>query len=273
MKHKTIYLGTSPFALSQIFNHDGFELEKAICERKRLSALYKEIADENKISVLTFDDKQELIKILEELTPIIEIFIIYQLDYIIPKNFANTGKYYNFHAGSLKTNRGAHPIVRSILNGDTKTELTLHRITEKIDQGLIVGKFDVCINDEEDVYALKEKMEEGFAQLLDKLIQFCLGSIDAEMINGGVYYKPIKEEDFTINIEIDSVKGISNKIRSQKQYKGALFIHNNQKYYIRAIENLKTTIANKCIITINEDSIEVNRTDTSFRLLLNKQVL
>jgi methionyl-tRNA formyltransferase len=263
------YIGTSPVALELLCWHKGFNLTSYLCEKKRLTSRCEEIASKNKIKILTFDSKEELYNQLEKLMLSIDIFIIYQFDYILPLKFAATNKFFNFHSGSLLTNRGAHPIIRSILNGDKQTELTLHRINEKIDQGLVIGTFGVAITND-DAVSLKEKTEAGIIPLLEKLLLYLNGMLQPVSISEGQYYKPICEEDYKINLECDTEKTIINKIRSQKQYKGALVEVEGIRYYVislKKIENLSQTIN---VVKVNDDSIDVYRKDVNFKLIFNK---
>jgi methionyl-tRNA formyltransferase len=270
MINKTIYLGTSHIAFDLICKHPDYNLQCVICEAKRITPAYANIAKKNGIEILSFVNKEELMILLDSVVDTTDLFIIYQFDYIIPKQFSTSDKFYNFHSGSLSTNRGAHPIIRSILNGDTKTELTLHRINEQIDQGMVVGTFEVKIDQTDDTISLKEKTEKGLLPLLDKLMLFLKGDVEANVINGGTYYKPIRVEDYTINPEFDSEIQISNKIRSQKQYKGAVLVYNGQKYNIKNIEHLGDLISDKYSIDFKNHFFVIKRLDTSFKLIIKE---
>jgi methionyl-tRNA formyltransferase len=270
MKYKSIYLGTSTIAFDLICKHSDFNIQSVICEGKRITPAYANIAKIHGIELLSFVNKEELVIILDSVLDKTDLFIIYQFDYIIPKQFSSSDKFYNFHSGSLSTNRGAHPIIRSILNGDTKTELTLHRINEQIDQGMVVGTFEVSIDQTDDAISLKAKTEKGLQSLLDKLMLFLKGDVDANEINGGKYYKPISEEDYTINLHLDSEIQISNKIRSQKQYKGAVFVFNGKKYYIKNIEHLDDLLNDENTIDFKDHFFVIKRLDTSFKLIIKE---
>jgi methionyl-tRNA formyltransferase len=265
------YIGTSPVALEILCKHKGFKLASYLCERKRLTSRCQEIVSEYKINLLTFDTKEELFNQLDNLLILMDAFIMYQFDYILPYKHASTNKFFNFHSGSLRTNRGAHPIIRSILNGDKQTELTLHRINEKIDQGLIIGKYEVDIVSDDDSVSLKEKTEKGIIPLLEKLILYLNGEQEPITITEGRYFKPICEEDYKINIEFDTEKDIVNKIRSQKQYRGALVVIEGNRYYISSVKIINDLIHTNTVI-INKDSIDIYRKDARFRLMLSNQL-
>lgn len=264
------YIGTSPIALEILCSHEGFNVTTYLCERKRLTDRCEEIASRYKIGILVFDNKEEIFNQLDNLTISIDLFIIYQFDYILPLKLAATNKFFNFHSGSLLTNRGAHPIIRSILNGDKQTELTLHLIDEKIDQGLVIGTYVVAIDDNDDAVSLKEKTETGIIPLLEKLLLYLNGELQAKPVIEGRYYKPISEDDYKINIDFDTESTIINKIRSQKQYKGALVEVEGVRYYVYALENWVDESQTITRVITNHDSFEIFRKDAKFKLMINK---
>jgi len=263
------YIGTSHVALEILCMHKELNLVSYICEKKRLTKKCQEIASKFRINILTFDNKEELFNQFDKLLIQIDIFIIYQFDYIIPKKFTSTNKFFNFHSGSLRTNRGAHPIIRSILNGDKQTELTLHQINEKIDQGLVIGAFEVNITSDDDAITLKEKTEKGIIPLLNKLVHYLDGILLPVKITEGRYFKPICEDDFKINLEDDTKKDIQNKIRSQKQYRGAIVEIEGNRYYINSIKEIEDLSHSSNTVIINNDSIDVYRNNASFKLILS----
>jgi methionyl-tRNA formyltransferase len=147
----------------------------------------------------------------------------------------------------------------------------LHRINEKIDQGLIIGKYEVDIVSDDDSVSLKEKTEKGIIPLLEKLILYLNGEQEPITITEGRYFKPICEEDYKINIEFDTEKDIVNKIRSQKQYRGALVVIEGNRYYISSVKIINDLIHTNTVI-INKDSIDIYRKDARFRLMLSNQL-
>ena len=118
MKSTIIYIGTSPSIIDAIKSNNNFELNTVICEQKRVSKVYVQKVHKYKLNLLTFQSKKEFVSIIEASEE--EIALIYQLDLIVPHELTAKFQMFNFHSGSVKTNRGAHPILRTILNNEKK---------------------------------------------------------------------------------------------------------------------------------------------------------
>jgi len=270
MKTKIIYIGTSHTIIESLTHYSAFELSTIICEEKRITYEYKKTIQRLKLNLIPFTTKLDFEKIIETFKPEEFVFIIYQLDLIVPAHLANNYHFFNLHAGSIKTNRGAHPIIWSILNGDTSTELTFHKINEKIDQGIIIGKYSVPIHQKDDATSIKRKMETGLPMLFNSLNLFLKGDINGEICNAGIYRKPIQEKDYTINVFVDNRALIENKIKSQKQYKGAIVWFNNVKYNVTKLLEWNEVITYTEKIVIHENKIEIQRMNDVFTLELFK---
>jgi methionyl-tRNA formyltransferase len=266
LKQKVVYIGTSHTIVEKIVHHPSFDLQQIICESKRVKEIHLETAQQFHIPLTRFTDKPHFSEIIKTVGSDEIIFIIYQLDMIVPGSLTNKFRFFNLHAGNIETNRGAHPIIRSVLNGDTRSELTFHEIDAKIDQGMIVSTFSVNISKEDNPVSIKAKMENGIPQLLNSLNQYLKGEISGTKADGGKYYKPISEIDFTIDVFIDSKEAIENKIRSQVQYFGAVVYHDDEKYNVnQLLEWTENKIQEKSIVVF-DNHIEVNRKKESFKL-------
>jgi methionyl-tRNA formyltransferase len=268
----TAYMGTSWYALELLCEHINFKVEKVLCEKKRITSKFQEVAEKHGLAISSFVEKDDFTHHLDILVERIDLFLIYQFDFIVPKKYTLSNKFFNFHSGSLRTNRGAHPIIRSILNGDKQTEITLHRINEQIDQGLVVGTLKVNISYDDDTVTLKAKTEEGLPPLLNMLVLFFEGKVNAEVVTRGKYYKPVNEEDYTISIETDTLQEMSNKIRSQKQYKGAILKYNNQRFFIKDIRDDIKNIDTHEKIIIEKNQILIKRDFGYISLIIEQSI-
>lgn len=268
MKSTIIYIGTSPSIIDAIKSNNNFELNTVICEQKRVSKVYVQKVHKYKLNLLTFQSKKEFVSIIEASEE--EIALIYQLDLIVPHELTAKFQMFNFHSGSVKTNRGAHPILRTILNNEKKSEFTLHKINEKIDQGILISKFNIDVNFSDDVNDIKFKMEQGFETMFDDLILYFKGKLPVESIKDGTYYNPVSEKDYTIDCLFDSTTQIKNKIRSQKLYSGAILIHNNYKYYVKELFDQKNTSSKVPQMRMVNDIAFIERANISFKLKLEK---
>ncbi len=266
MKQKAVYIGTSHTIVEKIVNHPSFDLQQIICESKRVKEIHLQTAQQFNLSLTRFNDKSHFSEIIESIGSDEIIFIIYQLDMIVPGSLTNQFRFFNLHAGNIATNRGAHPIIRSVLNGDTHTELTFHEIDAKIDQGMIVSTFPVGISKEDNPATIKGNMESGIPVLLNALDQYLKGDIVGTQADGGKYYKPIAEIDFTIDLFSDSKETITNKIRSQAQYFGAVVYHQEVKYNVNDLLDWIENETQRENVDVSEGYMKVTRKNESFKL-------
>ena len=87
----------------------------------------------------------------------ITIIIMYKFEFIIPQKCINTQRIFNFHGGNLRFNRGAHSMVRSILNMDNETFLSLYELSDKIDLGCLIGEYKIQLSMKETVSDIDKK--------------------------------------------------------------------------------------------------------------------
>lgn len=237
------YIGTSSSIIEELISYKSFTLKRVICEEKRITDNYKSVIEKNKLELLTINNKKDLIDSVLKIGSASEVFLIYQFDFIVPKVLTESYSFFNLHSGSLKTNRGAHPIIWSVLNGDKKSSFSLHKINDKIDQGELIFEYKIAISNADSPSVIKTKMEVGFKEIFHNLELYLKGEKDSEEITGGTYYPFITVKDFTIDIEKDSEQTIKNKIRSQQDYKGAVFHLKKKKYYIKSFSELEKILS------------------------------
>lgn len=111
------------------------------------------------------------------------------------------GKIYNYHVSKLPKYRGKLPLFWQIKNGETKSILTLHKLTKEFNAGdIIVQKeFDI---DYQDTYGVLNSISSQLIvnvtiEFLEKLDE---GRLNASaQIEGISYTREIKEEDLTID--------------------------------------------------------------------------
>ena len=77
----------------------------------------------------------------------------------------------NLHASLLPQYRGAAPINRVLMNGETKTGLTTFFIEKEIDTGKIILQEEVPIDPDEDAGSLHDKMMNTGAALLVRTVR------------------------------------------------------------------------------------------------------
>ncbi len=102
----------------------------------------------------------------------------------------------NVHASLLPRWRGAAPVARAILAGDTETGVTIMRMDEQLDHGPILAAQATPIGTREDAAELTARLAEtGASLLLDTLERFDeLGAVDQDHVKATAAPKLSKEE-------------------------------------------------------------------------------
>ncbi|MBI1305661.1 MAG: methionyl-tRNA formyltransferase [Bacteroidetes bacterium] len=127
----------------------------------------------------------------------------------------------NLHASLLPDYRGAAPINRAIMNGETKTGLTTFRLQHEIDTGEILMQQEIEILPEDNAGSMHDKMMVEGASLMVKTLK---GILDQTIKPKPQIVKPIHHtapKIFKEDCEIDwNKKGLEilNQIRGLSPY-------------------------------------------------------
>lgn len=229
--HKIIFIGSSRSGLLSLLESPHFTALEVWCLSNRLTLPLESLADEKKIPLTTFaglKDFRALVETHEASMP----FFIYQLDMLVPADLTQSYSFYNVHRGNLYTNRGPNPDIWPILNGDLETALSLHKINDKVDSGVLIDAVDVPISSNDDSVSIRTKLEMHLPRLVESLHRYLEGSREGSELSSGVYRPWVTEVDFTIDLAVDGLDVIDRKIRSQRQYNGAIVFHEGIKYYV-----------------------------------------
>ncbi len=235
---KLAYIGSSRQMIERLLASDKFVLAAVIIERKRMTEEIRAFLADNNIRCCPVSDKSELSAAFELIGA--EYYVMYGFGIIIPEELTLAHNIFNIHPGSLLTNRGAQPVVWSVLRGEKRTCLSLHKIAVQIDSGLLICEYWVDILETDDTLSLNEKLAVGFNYVLEELYHFICGRRRGTLVQGGQYRPRIQRRDFTINIEKDSIESIKRKIRSQKAYQGALLEINGLRFYVTEVERIES---------------------------------
>jgi methionyl-tRNA formyltransferase len=252
-----VFVGSSAIGLRNLVNNKDFSVVDVLCLESRMNKGLREAAEKYGYEIKTFKCIRDFRETINNY-PVLLPFFIYQLDMLVPGDLTERYNFYNIHRGSLFTNRGPNPDVWPILNGDSQTSLSLHKINDKIDSGILIDTFDVEITKDDDTISIKIKLEKGLPKLIESLKDYLNFKKRGITLTEGLYRPWIKESDFTIDLEKDSLEIIDRKIRSQSQYNGAILIINDQKYYVSGIlkcEDTADTVENSMLL--HDDKLKV----------------
>ena len=141
----------------------------------------------------------------------------------------------NLHGSLLPAYRGAAPIQRAIMNGETKTGVTTFKLKQAIDTGDIIDQVEITIGENDTCGKIYNELKEKGAHLLLKTV--------SEIQENKVLYKPQTYREnypeapklFHSDGELDFSKNqneIHNQVRGLSPYPGAWCQFNGHIYKI-----------------------------------------
>ncbi len=137
-----------------------------------------------------------------------KILPAYVIDY--PKNGC-----INAHASLLPRHRGAAPINRAIMEGDTKSGVTAMFMDYGLDTGDMIMAIECYIEDTDDVGTLHDKLAllggEAMSNVIDRAMEGPLPRL-SQSEEGATYAAKITKEDCAIDFSAP-LKDVYNKIR------------------------------------------------------------
>lgn len=228
---KIAYIGCSQRMLENLIINNKFCLTKVVYIDKRIDEVFKNILIEHNIEYIAVNEKKD-IGLLDQFLDDVEYVLMYKFDFILPQKLVDKKRIFNFHGGSLRTNRGAHAVVWSILNMEKTAVLSLYELTGAIDAGWLIAEYCVEVDFKETVSALNSKLQEGIPELLLHLNEYLSGQRKATLIENGVYRPKVSKEDYTIDIDTMPLRKIDAILRSQADYFGAVVKMLNEEYRI-----------------------------------------
>ena len=180
----------------------------------------KAYALENNISVVhTEKSLEKYMKVTKQYQP--ELVVCKAFGEIIPKEFLDFPKYkcINVHFSILPKYRGAVPIQKAILDGESRTGITVMLMSEGMDEGDILEVHEEDILPEDTNISLRERLVEKSATILgDILERWVNGDIIPEKQNDEqatyCWQKDISKENAEIKWNIHTPEQISRMVRA-----------------------------------------------------------
>lgn len=251
---KVLYLGTpeiSALSLSALIAA-GFALAGVVCQEDKEtgragtieSCATKKVALAHNIPIF----QPHKIRLDYEWAKALKFDVIVCMAYgqIVPVEFLQLAPKgaLNLHGSLLPKYRGAAPIQRAIMAGETITGVTLMEMVAAMDAGRMYNKVEVKIADDDNDWTLSHKIGEAAAGLIVRdLLPYC---------NDELKGQKQKEKDVTLAAKILpedehlpltlSVKDARNYVRALAMTPGAYVLLNGKKLkiYKAHIENSKS---------------------------------
>ncbi len=204
---KILFMGTPDYAaecLKALIAHPNVEIICAVTQPDRqkgrgmklLPPPVKVTAEENSIPVFqptTMKDRA-FEETLQSLAP--ELIIVAAYGKILPRYILDYPKYgcINAHASLLPRHRGAAPINRAIMEGDTLTGVTSMYMADGIDTGDMILKIEVPIEECDNAGTLHDKLAAAAGEAM------CL-TVD-RLLDGTITRTPQSEDGMTYAAKI-----------------------------------------------------------------------
>ncbi|MGA4720309.1 methionyl-tRNA formyltransferase [Fictibacillus nanhaiensis] len=207
---KVLFMGTPDFSVPVLRQlvEDGYNVvgvvtqpDKPVGRKKEIKQTpVKEEALKHGISVY------QPIKLREDYEDIIalqpDLIVTAAYGQILPKAILETPQHgcINVHASLLPKYRGGAPIHKSIMDGNTKTGITIMYMVEKLDAGDILTQVEVEIEENDHVGSMHDKLSAAGAKLLSETIP--------QLVEGKLVPVPQVDEEvsFAWNITRDQEK-------------------------------------------------------------------
>lgn len=179
-----------------------------------------------------------------------DLAICYSYDRIFDEPFLNAfcWEVYNLHGAMLPRYRGQNVLNWVLVNGETDTGITLHKVDLGIDSGPIVRQKQIMIAFEDTAVTLKRKMDSAAMDLLEAFLPDIInGSIStqAQDESQATYFHKRHPSDGEIDWNRPAVE-IYNLIRALvSPWPGAYYYLDDRKYIIDCFIKLEDVIALK----------------------------
>lgn len=252
-----VFFGTPDIGLQSLehfHNSDKFNVLAVVTQpdkpsgrgHKLTACPIKQFAVENGIKVFqpkSIRKEPEVIEALKELEP--DFFVTFAFGQILSQEVLDIPKYetINLHVSLLPKYRGANPIQRAIINGDTQTGICTMITELGLDCGDICMTYPIEITKNMNCVELFELCSQNSPQLLEKtLLGIKEGTLKPtpQCEDGVCFADKLKKEECKIDWT-KSAEEIHNLVRGVYKCPGAYFEFRDKIIKVLETEPLETT--------------------------------
>src|SRR3954451_1162348 len=137
---------------------------------------------------------------------------------LVPEEVLAERLWLNVHPSLLPRWRGAAPVERALMAGDTETGVTIHETIKELDAGAIAAQERFPLGDDDDAGAVYARSAEIAARLLDQVIANPTFTLQPE--EGVTYAEKIAPEDRELDATGDP-RELVNPVRALSPHIGA----------------------------------------------------
>jgi len=149
---------------------------------------------------------------------------------LVPDSLLERALWLNVHPSLLPRWRGAAPVERSLMAGDTRTGVTIHRTVTELDAGPIAAQRAFDIGPDDDAGTIYARSAEVAAELLDEVLAEDETVFTPQPEEGVTYAEKIRPEDRELDLSrpaqelVDRVRALSPHIGARAVIDGAPLI-------------------------------------------------
>lgn len=194
----------------------------------------KILAEENNILVIQPKNIKEEYEEIIALDP--DMIVTCAYGQILPKELLDYPKYgcINVHASLLPKLRGGAPIHRAIINGYSKTGVTIMFMAPGMDDGDIITQKEIKIDDIDTASTLHDKLSKLGSELLIETLPNILNNNYTRIPQDSskvTFASIIKPEDEKLDFSKTTIQ-IYNQIRGLNSFPGAYFILDGKRFKV-----------------------------------------
>lgn len=231
---KTIFMGTPEFAIPSLeVVAKNTDLKAIFTKEDKVNARgnkivfspVKQFGIDNEIEVIQPKKikDEKIIEKIKEINP--DLIVVVAYGKILPKEIIDIPKYgiINVHSSLLPKYRGASPIHSAILNGDTKSGVSIMYIEEGLDSGDVILQESCDILENDTLGTLHDKLKDLGAIGLEKALKLIeTGKVEATKQDESLatFVKPITKEQAKIDWN-NTKEVIFNQVRGLNPFPAA----------------------------------------------------
>ena len=172
-----------------------------------------------------------------------DLIVVIAYGKIIPQEILDIPKYgcINVHASLLPKYRGAACLNAPILNGDSKTGITIMKMEAGLDTGPIIKQAEITLNGEEKLKDVHDKLSVLGAEILVPTLRLWLeGKIEAKKQNDdeASYIKILKKEDGKLDFS-KSAEELERMVRAYNPWPGTYALLKGEALKIIEVKVIK----------------------------------
>ena len=210
---RIVFMGTPVFALPSLEKiykeHEVIavftKVDKPNTRGKKINySPIKEFALANNLKIYQPENFKDnaLIDEIRAMEP--DLIVVVAYGKILPKEVLDIPKYgvINLHSSLLPRFRGAAPINAAIINGDSKSGVSIMYVEEELDAGPVILQKETEISDEDTFLTLHDRLKDMGADLLVDAIELIKDNKAEPKVqdkNLVTFVKPFKKEDCKID--------------------------------------------------------------------------